>query len=243
MPVFKSNEVLPAQPIILLIFGEPGVSKTSLASTAKNPINIDFDRGIKRSFGKCDALVLTDGWKEVLAELDAGTFNSYDTVITDTAKGALDDFLMVYVTEQDYKLKTNQLKMFGKIGDEFNLIIIAHTKDKEDGDVVRKVPDVTGQSSQLLIRIADQVGYMSVKNGQRVISFSPTDTVIGKNTAQLPALTLPATSDPAWNGFCEREIIQKVKDHIASMSEEQLAALKYIEDWRSAIDTYVPTDG
>lgn len=247
MPIFKKDQQLPPQPVIVMIYGDPGTSKTSLGNTCATPLNIDFDRGFKRSVGRPDVL-MPIGWKEVEDELTSGTFDAYSTIVPDTAKGALDDFLMAYVVEKDYKLKTNKLKAFGEIGDQFklfvnqlrlkgkDLFIIAHAKNQEDGDVIRKVPDVTGQSAALLLRIADQVGYLTMRNGKRVLTFNPTDTSVGKNVAGLPDIQLPIHTDPAWQGFADREIIQKVKDALVSMSEEQREAIRFIEEWRASID-------
>jgi AAA domain len=247
MPIYKKDQSLPTQPVIVLIYGEPGVSKTSLSNTCANPLNIDFDRGFKRSVGRPDVL-MPSGWKEVEDELANGTFDTYSTIVPDTAKGALDDFLMAYVVEKDYKLKTNKLKAFGELGEQFklfvnqlrlkgkDLFIIAHAKNQEDGDIVKKVPDVTGQSSALLLRIADQVGYMSMRNGKRVLSFNPTDTTVGKNVAGLKDIELPLHTSPEWNGFADREIICKVKESLATMSEEQRESLNFIAKWHEAID-------
>lgn len=248
MPVIKKSETLPVKPVIIFIYGDPGVSKTSLSNTSKNPILLDFDRGVQRSFGRPDSLVFEEGWIEVEKEETAGTFNGYDTVIVDTAKGALDDFLMEYVIELNYKLKTNKLKAYGAIGDEFKLfvnkrrsalqdiLVVAHAKYEKDGDNTKITPDVTGQSLQLLLRIADQVGFMTVENGRRTIQFNPTDKTVGKNVAQLPKLILPLHTDADWKGFADREIIVKVKEAISKQTEDQAKAIAELEEWYSKID-------
>jgi len=248
MPIIKKDQTLPPQPVIVLVYGDPGTSKTSLSNTCHNPLNLDFDRGYKRSYGKVDSLQLTEGWKEVEQELAAGSFDAYDTIVTDTAKGALDDFLMAYVCEKDYKLRTNKLKAFGELGEQFkafvnqlrlkgkDLFIIAHAKTEEDGDIKRKVPDVTGSSNALLLRIADQVGYLSMRNGKRVLTFNPSDTTVGKNVAGLPDLVLPPHTSPEWNGFAGREIIQRVKDSLTAMSAEQTKALELVKSLQEKVD-------
>jgi len=253
MPIIRKHETLPAQPVIVLIYGQPGTSKTSLSNTCKNALNCDFDYGFKRSFGVVDSFQPT-GWGEIIQELNLGAFDEFDTIVIDTAKGALDDFLMLHVQQQDYKLKTNKLKMFGAIGEEFksfvstlrlkkkDIFIIAHDKTEEDGDIKKRIPDVTGQSNALLLRIADQVGYLSMRNGQRVLSFNPSDTTVGKNVANLPDLVLPSHTDAAWDGFADREIIQKVKDALSAHSEEQKASIELIANYRTNIDNVALTD-
>jgi len=254
MPVIKKSQSLPTRPVILFVYGDPGVSKTSLGNTSNNPIHLDFDRGIQRSIGRPDSLVFDEGWAEVEREDAAGTFNSYSTLIVDTAKSCLDDFLTEYVIKNDAKLRTNKLKMYGAIGDEFKLfiaknrgsgrdiVIIAHAKYDKDGDNTKITPDVTGGSLNLLLRIADQVGFMTVENNRRTIEFNPTEKTIGKNVAGLPKLILPLHTDPDWKGFCDREIIQKVKDAIGKQTDDQMKALEILEGWYGRIDALTADD-
>jgi F0F1-type ATP synthase delta subunit len=234
MPVVKANEALPKRQPVIVIYGEPGVCKTSIGNTCEEPLLIDFDRGVDRSLFRKDTLQVKT-WDEVLAEETAGTFKSYKTIVIDTAKAALDDFLMQYVVNQDFKLKTNKLGMFGAIGDQFKLfvnsrrseeaaiVIIAHAK--KDEDTKKNIPDVTGQSYQLLLRIADQVGYVCIKNGKRVISFEPSDNTVGKNVAGLPEITVPDKADVAFKTFGAK-LVNDVREAIAAMSEEQREALE-----------------
>lgn len=176
----------------------------------------------------------------------AGTFNTYKTIGIDTAKAALDDFLMSYVVKMDYTAAKNKLKAYGAIGDEFklfvnnrrsdnaDLIIIAHAKDEKEGDMLKKIPDVTGQSYNLLLRIADQVGYMRTINNKRTIQWEPSDTTIGKNVARLPVTEIPDEADPAFRTFMA-QIIEHVKDSIASMSEAQREALEKVANYQELI--------
>ena len=114
----------------------------------------------------------------------------------------LDDYLMNFAVKNNYKLATNTLKRFGQIAEDFksfvnqlrsngsDIIFICHDKEVAEGDIIKHSPDCTGQSKDLLLRIADQVGYISKVNGKRTISFEPTDTFIGKNVAQLKMMEI-----------------------------------------------------
>ncbi len=237
MTIIRKEEVLPERPVIILLYGSPGVGKTSVFNTSKNPVLIDADRGADRSIFRQDTIIASN-WKEILA--DESEIKNYSTVGIDTAKSVLDDFLMVHVVEQDYKLKTNKLKAYGAIADEFKLfvnrrrgekldmVIIAHAKEEKDGDNTRISPDVTGGSKDLLLRIADQVGYMYMDNNQRTINFNPTDKTVGKNVARFPLLTVPNETEPEFKTFMA-DIIQRVKSSIQEKSEEQKELLVKIE--------------
>lgn len=236
MPLVKATDTLPERPVVLLFFGDPGVGKTSLFNTAHKPILLDFDRGGSRAINRKDMLVINK-WEEVMEEEKNGLFKEYASIGLDTAKAALDDFLMAYVIQKDYKLAKNKLQAYGALGDEFkifvsnrrseqaDLIIIAHAKDEKDGEITKKYPDVTGQSYALIMRIADQVGYITMRNNKRVIQFDPTDTIVGKNVAKLPVMEIPDSTDPAFKTFLA-DIITKTKNSICSQSEAQKEAVE-----------------
>jgi len=247
MPVIRKDESLPKRPVVIVIYGEPGIGKTSLFNTSNNPLLIDFDRGVDRSIFRQDSL-LVSRWEDVIQEEKAGTFKNYSTIGIDTAKAALDDFLMSYVIRQDQKLAKNKLGAYGAIGDEFklfvnnrradgaDLVIIAHAKQEKDGDIIRNIPDVTGQSYNLLLRISDQVGYMRTVNNKRTIQFEPTDFTVGKNVARIPLVEIPDENDTRFKNFMAT-LIQQVKDAIARQSEIQQDALKKVELYREQIES------
>ncbi|MBS4056550.1 MAG: AAA family ATPase [Bacteroidales bacterium] len=245
MPILKKEESLPERPVVIVLYGEPGIGKTSLFNTSDQPLLIDFDRGVDRSINRQDTLIVHK-WEDVQTEESSGTFGHYQTIGIDTAKAALDDFLMSYVVKQDYSAAKNKLKAYGAIGDEFklfvsnrrsenaDLIIIAHAKDEKEGDIVKKIPDVTGQSYNLLLRIADQVGYMRTINNKRSIQWEPTDSTIGKNVARLPVTEIPNETDPAFRTYMAH-IIENVKEAISQMSEAQREALEKVAIYQDRI--------
>ena len=102
--IIKKNESFPERPVIITLYGTPGVGKTSVACTSENPILVDCDRGADRACFRSDTII-AQKWADV-TEQDK-EFANYSTCILDTAKAILDDYLMVYVGEKDYKLKTN----------------------------------------------------------------------------------------------------------------------------------------
>lgn len=245
MPIFKPTDAFPARSTITLLYGMPGVGKTSLSATANNALLIDCDRGADRAVKRPDTLVVSK-WEDILAE--ESDFGGYKTIVIDTAKACLDDFLMVYVCEKDYKLRTNKLKAYGAIGDEFkafvsrlrslniDLVIVAHTKEDKDGDTTKFSPDVTGQSKDLLLRIADEVGFITTANNRRTIYWDPTDRTIGKNVARLPVTTIPDAETPEFDGFLAR-IIDQIKNSIQSRTEDQRAAIEAVEALKNDIET------
>ena len=127
---------------------------------------------------------------------------------------------------EDFKEFVNFLRSNGS-----DIVFICHDKETADGDVIKHSPDCTGQSKDLLVRIADQVGYVFIQNGKRSISFAPLDNFVGKNVAGLGTVVI---SDYGTTEFdtCMSDIISKVKISIQGKGEaqakanEQLAAIR-----------------
>ncbi len=244
MPIIKQNAILPERPIIMVLYGIPGSGKTSVAATANNPVLIDTDRGFDRAVHRVDTLV-ANTWEDILN--DEASFDAYDTIIIDTAKATLDDYLVEYVCRLNYKLKNNGLKRFGEIADQFkafvnrlrlkgkDIIFICHDKEEKDGDIIKHSPDCTGQSKDLLVRIADQVGYIGIQNKQRVITFEPLDNFVGKNVAQLGTIAIPSAPSKEFDS-CMADIIKTVKSAIQSKSEAQRKAQEQLAELRAKIN-------
>ena len=243
MPIIKKNDVMPERPVIIVLYGTPGTGKTSLANTSKNPILIDTDRGSDRASNRVDTLMASK-WMDIENEKEA--IKGYDTVVIDTAKSLLDDYLSDYVVSQNYKLKTNGLKRFGEMAEKFkefvnflrqnqsDIIFVCHDKEQAEGDIIKHSPECTGQSKDLLLRIADQVGYITMVNGQRTVVFDPTDTTVGKNVAQIPPMPIPDVSSVNFQD-CMATIITKVKTALVNKSEAQKEAQAALEEARKKV--------
>lgn len=249
MPILTSAEPLKKKTPILMIIGDQGLSKTSLAYTFEQPLLIDFDEGAQRSEGRTNVLQFEnrgyDGWVELLDLERGGELRKYKTIAIDTPKAALDDFLISYVETINPALATQkgQLKRYSAIGEGFKnfvnrcrendavIVFLCHAKKDEDG---RVTADITGSSQALLMRIADQVGYITIRNGKRTILWDPTELLTLKNTARLPEMVLPLLTDPAWKTF-GAELATKVKEKIWGMSEDQRAAVMQSQQYQELI--------
>ncbi len=79
------------------------------------------------------------------------------------------------------------------------------------------------------------MGYISLVNGKRTISFDPRDNFVGKNVAQLPATEIPDASSPEYDVFMA-DIIAKVKISIQNKSEAQRQAIELLSSLRQELE-------
>lgn len=245
MAIIKKTDAFPERPVIMTIYGKEGVGKTSLVNTAKNPLLIDCDRGADRSLNRPDTLY-AKSWEDIANELES--LKSYDTIVIDTPKTMLDDFLMEYVIRTDYTCAKNTQKAYGAIGMEFkkfvnyvralnkDIIFVMHTQEEKDGDMLKFSPKCTGQSKDLILQISDQVGFFSLSNNERTIFFEPTDRTIGKNVARFPNIHVPNEADAIYPKFMAK-LVDDVKGSILKKSEAQAEALKKVAEIEIAILT------
>lgn len=242
--IIQSNEPFAIETINILIYGEPGSGKTSLANTARNPLTLDFDKGAHRSAYRKDVLVV-ESWKAIndnMAEL-IKIFGRYDTIVIDTIDTLL-DYMGAWIVEEEPKLARNKLQFYGKLRDEFtafvgklktlakDVIMVAHVKERDEGDFRIKRPAITGGSYDRVLQVADFIGYLYIKDNKRIIDFNPTDYWIGKNSAKFPALEIPDFSD-RHDYFSS--LIQQMKNSLNIQTQEQNEAVRLVRELNEKI--------
>lgn len=246
--IVTSTEPLNVENIITLIYGDPGIWKTSLAFTAKRPILFDFDKGAYRAANRKDSVQI-GAWHEV-ATVSPKDLASYDTIIVDTAGRALDMITDSLKRDTRNTRKDGQLSMqgYGKLGGIFtdwlkmlrgmgkDIVLLAHTSEDKDGDNIIKRPDMVGGSKREAYKIADMMAYMTTQHGQdgdiKTLNFIPHPAYLAKDSGQIGNVTvLPVANAPKQLA----DIIQATKDHINSFSAEAAKAHQDLSDLRSEL--------
>jgi len=241
MSLFKNpNELEINSTIKMLIYGQPGIGKTTLALSAPNPVLFDFDGGISRvnKAHQCPTLQVKswDEAKAALDELKKGEIQ-FKSIIVDTV-GKMLDYMGDYIiknnpkmkkadgalTQSGYMMRKNMFSQFiadvsmmGK-----HIVFVAHEKEEKDDDVRIVRPDMGGSASALLIRELNLVGYMQANGQYRTICWSPTEKYYAKNTCALPAWEkIPVVVDDNGGKVGENDYLTTVADNYAAYLKQQ----------------------
>lgn len=238
MSLFKQpSELEVSTTIKVLIYGQPGLGKSTLGLSTPSPVLLDFDGGVKRVNGafQCPTLQVKN-WDMVIDALQED-LSQFKTIVIDTA-GKMLDYMSAYIIRNDPKMgqrdgslalkgygvrKTmfinflSQCSMMGK-----NLIFVAHEKEEKDGETRIVRPEIGGSSAGDLIKELDLVGYMQAIGSERTIHWSPTEKFYAKNTCNLPAMQkIPVIIDASGNVTGQNNFLSGIFDSYQAYLKKQ----------------------
>ena len=243
----KPNELTVKSTLSALIYGQPGMGKTTLALSAPHPLLLDFDGGIHRvnAAHRVDTVQITK-WEEVDEVLTSGEIGEYKTIVIDTA-GKMLSFMDKYIMQNNPKMKkadgtlslqgygvrknmfinfVNQVTLMGK-----SVIFVAHEREEKNGDEKQIRPEIGGSSAGDLIKELDLVGYMEAIGKKRTISFNPCEKFYGKNTCNLPErMEIPVIIDAQGNPNGKNDFMTKVIESYSSYQAKQTELSNEYED-------------
>lgn len=222
----------------MIIYGSPGIGKTTLALSAPDPLLIDVDDGVSRvrAEHRRDTSICKS-YKEILADLHSPAMADYKTIIIDTG-GSLIQFLKDWAfTEKDAKTKTgefNSLKGFGFVKAEWasfteyiktvlhkNVIYVFHSDEKpdKDGNPIQRLV-CEGSVRNSVWTPCDFGGYLQMLGDQRVLCFTPEQEFFAKGCHGIVGrIPVPALGPGAKNDFITR-LFEIAKANIAAEAEE-----------------------
>ncbi|ATO20649.1 AAA family ATPase [Acinetobacter sp. LoGeW2-3] len=250
LPIIPANQPLQVSAIITYLYADPGLGKTSMGFTGDKAISFDFDKGAHRTGElRRGAVVQVNQWADV-ANLTPQDLAPYNTVVIDTVGAMLESIKTHLMLNNTNKQKDGSLKLKAQglannifkqyvntlISAGKDVVFIAHASEDQSGDQVIYRPDLGGKNRNELYRIADIMGYLTtVTTGEgknaRVISFKPCPTHHAKNAGGLGGETGEVwVPDLKENPTFLADLIKQAKDHINTMTPEQLAAIKAQED-------------
>lgn len=253
LKITRAADPITVDRLNMVIYGPPGLGKSSLAFTAEAPLLLDFDNGSHRAINRKD-VVQVASWGDV-ANITAEDLAPFKTVIVDTAGRALDSITADIIktdpkghkngslTLPGYGVLKSRFTTFLKLLNSFgkDVVLIAHMDEQRNGDELIERLDVQGGSKGEIYKAADAMGRLVMVNGKLQLRFSPSDASFGKNPGQLPALDVPHADSPDFDGFLGR-VIQQTKDKLNELSEDQKATAEEQQWFRDTLPSIAVVD-
>ena len=203
LKIVKANELQKNATINMLIYGSPGVGKTTFASTAPKPLIIDLENGTLAITDRDVDVAKVENLNDVREALRYALKNGYETVVIDSLT-RYSELLMEEILNrkkrekpqiQDWgELVSSIKKLIWKLQSKnINTIFITLETEEKDEDTLVKRPNIPGQLKTAIPAIVDIVGYMIAKrDGERVIAVNPTEKWYAKDrSGKLPAFVEP----------------------------------------------------
>lgn len=228
--------------------------KTSIAQTAASPVTLDFDRGAHRSALRRQ-VARFDCWADVVQAGKDKLFDPYETVVIDTIGHCLDLLGIAIVDESPKNGNRNgglSIQGWGVLKTRFGswvrgfraegkqIVMLAHEKEEKDGDNRLMRPAISGGSYGVVMEMCDLVGYLSVRNGKRVLDFNPTDQYHGKNSAGWKPVPVP---DLKTSGTFLADLLADARKVIGRTAESSAAAAQAVERWGALLAEVTSAEG
>ena len=259
----KPEALIPIRPLVVVIFGAPGICKTSITFTApRKVLIIDGDRGIDRAHQKHRPeyvnLDLYKDYGEFRGDIFHHSFETkvreegIRTVGIDTAGALLDNFMAPWLIKVDPSNETSMgglsLGGWGALKVEFNnllnrfrslglhVVIVAHEKMQDDKASSKYGLAVSGGSSDIIMQSADLCGYLykHTRRG-RILDFNPSYLHLGKNTGRFEELEVPGMDDAQLDNWLAG-LIEQTQKHMTERSAASMQVQEMIDSITESID-------
>lgn len=255
----KRNELDVNVRLKMLIYGQAGMGKTTLALSATKPLLVDCDGGINRvDYEFIKDTVQVEKYEDVLDLLNNEDLSEYETLVIDTG-GKLLDFMADYIIKRNPKMAKRNgsltLDGYGERKREFsallklidtkkkNVVFVAHRQSEKNGEQTKYVPLFGGSNYDSLATELDLIGYLVADDRKRTITFDPTSESEGKNTCNMPAVVeVPNLKDEkgnivGTNNFLEEKVFKAYRARLIERSAEGESYKKLIDQITEDIAT------
>lgn len=212
------SEIEEKKNLVMMVYGEPGQGKTTLALSAPSPVLIDTDGGVGRTLAahRCPT-VQVKSWEDVNGALNEIAEAPFKTIVVDTV-GKLLDFMGEYIIRNDPKMRKRDgslsLQGYGQRKTMFrdfvkrcmmmgrNVVFVAHASEEKVGDDYVVRPIVGGSSMNDIMGELDLLGLLVNFGGKRLLLWGNDGTsgfaksFYSKNTCFLPnCMEIPVVAD------------------------------------------------
>jgi phage nucleotide-binding protein len=242
----RPSELSVKDTLSVLIYGQPGIGKTTFGVSAPDAVLFDYDGGVQRINGAHQVPTLQPtSWEDTNLALQEiqNEMPEIKTIVIDTV-GKMLDYMSAYIIKNDSKMAMRdgslslkgygvrkqmfvnfikQLALMGK-----NVVFIAHEREERRGEETFKRPEIGGSSANDLIKELDLVGYMYAVGKERVITFDPAEYYYAKNTCNLPAaIKLPVVVDESGKGSSNVAFSNIVAQYKVAQEKRQDTTARY----------------
>lgn len=242
----RPSELSVKDTLSVLIYGQPGIGKTTFGVSAPDAVLFDYDGGVQRINGAHQVPTLQPtSWEDTALALQEiqNEMPEVKTIVIDTV-GKMLDYMSAYIIKSDTKMamrdgslslkgygvrKTmfvnfiKQLAIMGK-----NVVFVAHEREERRGEETFKRPEIGGSSANDLIKELDLVGYMYAVGKERVVTFDPAEYYYAKNTCNLPAaIKLPVVVDESGMGTSNKALLNIIAQYKTAQEKRQETTAEY----------------
>ena len=231
----KSNELTIPTTVKMMIYGQAGMGKSTVALSAPRPLLLDFDNGVKRiNMAHLEGIdiVQIPSWQDV-QEVLREDLSAYQTIAVDTI-GKMMDFISNYKCGD----RLPSIRDWGGINAEFSwltrtlsglnkhIIFVAHRDTRKEGDDTVFIPALREKSYNSIVTELDLLGYLEMKNERgrqrRTITFDPTSRNDGKNTCNLPErIEIPTIIDANGTPIGTNNFMSKIIESYSTYQAKQ----------------------
>jgi GTPase SAR1 family protein len=244
--------------IKIMIFGEGGLGKTSLALTSFNPLLLDFNNGVHRASYPLQPISFRGtsakaNWNKVQRTIQSTQeIEAFNTIVIDTYGDVL-DLIIDYLYDLKPKLfmsegkpKENGWGEIKAVSQRFmktikrlnkDVVVIAHNNyvKKNKADEYKSYPDIVGSSKKIFERDFDLIGYITLKENKRTLCFDHSEEAMGKNSIELPEYTIPDHQSDQYPTFMA-EVIEDVKKRFKTRLEDNSSPLEIFRSIKMEIE-------
>ena len=241
----KSTELTIPSTVKMMIYGQAGMGKSTLALSAPAPLLLDFDNGVKRiNISHLDGIdtVQVSSWQDVQQVLQED-LSAYKTIVVDTI-GKMMDYIITYKCGH----RQPTIKDWSGINAEFtwltqtlsnlnkHVVFVAHRDTRKEGDDTVFIPSLREKNYNSIVTELDLLGYLEMKSDRgvvkRTITFDPTNRNDGKNTCNLPSvMEVPTIVDRNGNSTAPNRFITDkiINPYLTMLSAKEAERKKYDE--------------
>lgn len=241
---------------MMIISGQPGLGKTTLALSAPKPFLFDTDNGVDRVKAEHRASLVgvsvVSSYEELLEDMGSDDYKAAETAVIDTG-GTLVQLMKDWSKRQDAKAGKDGRAMYGVIKAEFdrlcwqirtqdkkNLVVVFHTTEQQKGDTIQTRLSCEGSTKDIVWTPADFGGYLFMMGNKRMVGFTPTEEYFAKGCFGVSGLIqLPELKPGQPNTFLAdlfHSAQESIRQEMDRYGGERTAYQTAMEQGQAAID-------